>query len=372
MSRRSQKRLSRRKAELRDAREPWFERRGRRAAHKDELSDQLVSSLSAKSREYAVHDIDQPGLFLRVRQSGSMSYYYRPHGRSNKKAVSLGSTAQLNVADARFKALQLEARLMQGASIREMSSRASAATVSRAFEAYSPRCSQEWMARILREFSAVVLPAIGETKLADLTRQQLESVISERATYYGRRNLRGVISAFLSWCVETGRIEANVLKGGRTIPRPQARKRMELGGAALGTVWNACETLPRRWRDAFRLVIASGQPISKVLNLPANALHTWGDDAYLFGPLATEVLRGIEPSGTPWLFSAPGKNTPMRFQQGMLNRLRDALGWGPLTASDLHRASIELGATRSGLGLRWDDLFPPPRANLHPDDEVVL
>jgi hypothetical protein len=363
MSRRSQRRINRRKAELRDPWEPKHERRGRKAACTENLTDELVSGLAPKPTEYAVHDFERPGLFVRVRPSGNRSFYYRPHGSSNKKAIGLGSVERLTVSDARLKAKQVDRDLVDGTKLSQVSSRASAGTVKKAFDAYRASWGSPsgWIGRIEREFTEVILPIVGDLKLASLTHAHLDAIIRERATYYGRRNLRIIISSFLSWCVRTGRIDANVLKGGRTEPRPAPRKRRNFYGPELRTIWDACATLPHQWRDAFRMVIASGLPVHEVLSLPANALDIWGDEAYRFGPLATELIQGMAPTGTGCLFSAPGKFAPMTFQQGMLKRLCNASGLGPFTPGDLQRSSISVASIQRGCGFAWNDFLPPFR-----------
>lgn len=362
----------RRRAVLDDPLYPRFERRGRKAASKEDLTDELVASFVPGTREYAVHDYGQPGLFVRVRTTGSKTYYYRPKGR--KKALSLGSAEHLNVAEARLKAQLITLHVRGGGSINAMSAKSNEGTVRQAFEAYLKlsEYSSDWWVRVHREFTRVILPAIGDTKLAELTPEHVEGVIAQRTTYYGRRNLRVIISAFLSRCVFTGRIKYNFLKGGLAISRPEPRERMRLDWNALRYVWEACDELPPVWRDAFRLVIASGLSIREVLQLPSNAGLTWSMEDHHFGPLATELLATIPRPAGPYLFAAPGKWSPMTFQQGMLKRLQKAADIGSFTAGDLSRASNRIAPVMSRRGLEWDDLLPPRMPEPDPWEEVDL
>jgi len=348
-----------------------LDRRGRKAARKEDLTDELVTSLVPGSREYAVHDLDQPGLFVRVRPTGSKTYYYRPQGR--KKAVSLGSANSLTVADARLEAHQGALRFQRGESLSSLSSHGGAETVRSAFDAYLERIHQlSDGARIQREFTRVILPAIGDSKLAEISRDQVETLIDQLPTFYARRNRRVIISAFLSWCVGTGRIDYNILKGGRALLRPEPRERMRLSSDDLWRVWQACDELPPVWRDAFRLVIASGLTIREVLQLPSNAGWRNSDEELPFGPLATELLAKIERPAGPNLFAAPGKWSPRTFQQGILRRLQETADIGTFTASDLSRASKRIASIRRVPGLEWDDLLPPLMRKSHPSDDVVL
>lgn len=328
--------------------------------------------LGPRTSEYAVHDFDQPGLFVRVRPSGNRTYYYRPHGGSNQRAVRLGNAEQLTVSDARLKSRRIDDQLANGGRISELSSKAAAGTVRKAWVAFRPRAGSEWANRIERVFTSSVLPIVGDVKLANLTYSQLDRIISESPTYYGRRNLRVVISGFLSWCVSTRRVDTNVLKGGRRDRRPKPRKRRLFDGPELRVIWDACEVLPDRWRDVFRLVIASGLPVREVLRLPANVLTFWRDGAELFGPLATELIQGMRPMGIGWLFSAPGKTRPMAFQQGMLKRLCGVADLGPFTTGDLQRSSVAVSPMRGGSGFEWKDFLPPVVPESDPAEAVDL
>jgi len=374
MSCRSQARRRRFRAEIYDPHAHCVENRGRKAAHKVDLNDEIVASLSAKGREYAVHDAVQPGLFVRIRPNGGISYYFRPRGRSNKKTVSLGSATSLSIAEARRKAIELEVQLQKGCNLSDLSASRPPDTVKRAFEAYRSRerSGDEWFKRVVREFDSVILPELGDVRLSGLTLQDVEPLFTERGTYYGRRNLQSIVSSFLTWCVSTGRIDRNVLKGGRTVPRPEPRQPMWLDGPDLKVVWDACEKLPSPWRNAFRLLIVSGYPMREILRFPANVGHRWSIEEYRFGPLAKEILgEMIRPDGR-YLFVAQGKMKPMTFQQGMLNQLRETTFLGAFTTGDIHRSSIATVPIGRGIGFQWDDFSPACQRNIHCGDEVML
>lgn len=362
----------RRNPPLVDLWDPPFERRGRKAARTERLTDELVRALKPAEKEYAVHDWDQPGLYVRVRKC-SRIYYYRPRTRGNRRAKRIGSASKLSVAAARSKALEIDELIFQGHALRGFEPRRYSKTLRHAFDQYIPQePNGGWGKRVWREFNQLVLPALGDVKLECLTYRQIDEIISTRPSYYSRRNLRLIISAFLSWCVTKGLLDTNVIRGRPASPAPPPRKRFKFSGPQLGVIWNACETLPPLWRDAFRLVIATGRPLNKVLSLCAGAQDARGDEQEFFGPLGTELLNQLSAGRSGYLFRAPGKTTPMRFQQRMLKALRIAADMGEFTIGDLQRNSVSVAPGGPMQGIEWNDLFPPLPTAPQSLDEVTL
>lgn len=351
--------------------DPWdppFERRGRKAAHREILTDDLIRGLMPKEREYSVYDWDCPGLYVRVRSTGNLTFYYRPQLRRHHKDVRIGSPAKLTVAAARTKAAEVDELLFQGRSLGSFEPSKYSKTIRHAFDQYmSHEPLGVWQRRVWRMFHDTILPALGEVKLQSLTYGQIDDLLGAAPTYYAQRNPRVAVSAFLTWCVSKGLVDTNVVKGRRAGSAPLPRRRHSFNGAQLGAIWNACGALPPKWRDAFRLVIATGFPISAVLSL--RPVHEYRQNV---GPVATELLEQLSCGRLGYLFRAPGKFGPMTFQQSMLERLRTAADMGPFTIGDLQRSAISLARTRGGGGIQWDDLFPPEDMNSPSHDTVIL
>ncbi|MDQ8754730.1 Arm DNA-binding domain-containing protein [Sphingosinicella sp. LHD-64] len=341
------------------------ERRGRRARQRETLTDPLVAALNAQPKEYAMHDYEVQGLYIRVRSSGLKSWYYRPGHKKSLGAKHLGSFPTMSVQAARNEARRAEYELSRGGRLKETSRPSALETVCDAFAAYLSHgsCfrSSEWQSRVRREFDRHFLPTIGDLYLQRMTASQAEAACACRPTYYGTRNLRDILRSFLSWAVETGRITTNVLKGNRSPPRPEPRLRQKVTPSDLGELWRACEVLPINWKWAFRLLIVSGLSMKEVL---AARARTTGWSPHIEaslprGPLVDMILDEMHPNEGDYVFRARGKTGPMTFRQDMLERLREAAFLHPFTPGDITRAARSLVTTSSEPTLSWDDIFPP-------------
>jgi len=111
----------------------------------------------------------------------------------------------------------------------------------------------------------------------------------------------------------------------------------------------------------------------EILRFPADVSDHFESENYRFlGSLARALIDEMARPPGGYLFRAPGKTTPMTFQQAMLKKLREFADVGPFTTDDLHRSSIAIAPTRGGLGFQWHDFFPVWARKSHPDDEVLL
>ena len=346
---------------------------GRKARHRDFLTDELVASLPAVPSEYAVRDIEFPPMGVRVRPTGSKTYFFRPQRRGTKKVIFLGSSKKVLVAEARAQARSIERRLANGGSIAEFASASSTRTVADAFKVYFAawRGTATWRRKIENVFGRNILPHLGHKAITELRAEDFEPAIGGSLTPYGRRQSRYIASAFLTWCTKTGRLSANVLKGLPSMPRPRpTRNPAKLDSNDLGLIWDACDMLPEQWAKAIRLVIALAEPIDNVLRLDADGRLTPEGPVHrhLRPPCFSRAyFMHVAEGCNGLLFVARGKHAPMRFQSRMIERIRTELYWlGRFSMGDVvHAASKHLTDLRQP-GMRWNTLHPRAVYDPHP------
>lgn len=201
-------------------------RRGRRASERVELTDELVASTTATATERAMHDDRTRGLFVRIRTSGSKTYYYRQPGIQNKQAINLGSSAKLSVAEARAAAAKIQNDRAEGRMSRFSRGGPSRWTVGQAFDAYiATKAPSEWKNRTERTFRRMILPVIGQIKIAELDGDAALRPFTDLEGYYRAGTPIHMLSAFLTWARHEGHVRFNVLRGWISLPaRPRPRR----------------------------------------------------------------------------------------------------------------------------------------------------
>jgi len=338
---------------------------GRKAHHRDFLTDELVASLRSEEKEYAVRDIECPAFGVRVYRTGSKSYFLRPQKRGTKKVIFLGPSARLLTAEAREKARSIERHLANGGSIAEFSSPRTTRRVEDAFRVYlaSWSGSTVWRRKIENAFNLSILPHLGHRALADLRAEDFEAVLGNSQSSYGRRQRRYMASAFLSWCTKTGRLRTNVLKGLPASPKPKRqRDPVLLDRYALELIWDACDLLPKKWTEAMRLVIVLAEPIDYVLKLDAEGrTHPRGPvHRHLRQPrFSREYFAQVAQGRDGLLFAGRDKRSPMQVQSRMVERVRTELWWlGRFSMGDIVQASSRHLSTLRQSGAEWNELHP--------------
>ena len=354
-----------------------LERRGRRPAERVDLTDELVATAIATAAERTIHDGELRGLFVRIRTSGSKTYYYRQPGVGNKQAVNLGNTSKLSIANARSQALRTQIDRAEGRTSKFSSGGPSRWTVAQAFDAYlaTKDCS-EWSRRIERTFRGIILPVIGAIKLTELDGDMALKPFSTLDGYYAAGTPQYVLSAFLTWATFAGHVRFNVLRGRSGLPHRPRSKRYPVSANDIGRLWRACDALPEQWRCAFRLMIATGRPIQEVLSLSSGSVDHWLHDSELEhgrrGAIFSELLSPLRESKFGSLFTAQGKRRPMVFQQRHWNTLREAAGLERATMSEVKRRVDEEFASCRGDLTKWDDFLRSCMAESNDVEGVYL
>lgn len=338
---------------------------GRKPRHRDFLTDELVASLRAEEKEYAVRDIECPAFGVRVYRTGTKTYFLRPQRRGTKKIIFLGPSVKLLTTEAREKARSIERHLANGGSIAEFSSPSTTRRVEEAFRVYLAGWSGSiiWRRKIENAFIRDILPNLGHKALAELRAEDFEAVLANSRSSYGRRQRRYMASAFLTWCTKTGRLRTNVLKGFPASPKPQrCRNPVILEPYELALIWDACDLLPKKWTEAIRLVIVLAEPIDYVLKLdadgrtdPSGPVHQ-----HLRPPIfSREYFTHIADGREGLLFTGRDKRSPMRFQSRMIERLRTELPWlGRFSMGDIVQASSRYLTALRQPGAKWNELHP--------------
>lgn len=356
----------------------WYvERRGRPAANKAILTDELIAAAVAGCSERAIHDDLVSGLYVRIRPTGAKTYHYRQPGIGNKQAVLLGRAPTYSVAEARAAATRIRDNRAVGRVSRFSSGGPSRWTVAQAFEVYiAAQPPSEWMRRTERTFARLILPVIGSIKLAELDGDTALRPFTDLEDYYRAGTPIHILSAFLSWAVKGGHVRFNVLRGRISLPHRQRPRYSHITESGIGRFWRACELLPEHWRAAFRLMMASGRPIRSILALSDRSLVDWdgGGEVFSSAPtgLVDELLQPFRGRKPGFLFSAPGKTTPMKFQQRHWNTLREAAGHSSATMRDLHHGLRRQALICRDRGTRWDDFLQSCMVEPTYEEEVDL
>ena len=361
----SQNRYRKRQLAEREALDWKAKTPGRKARCRDFLTDEFVASLPARASEYAVRDIECRAFGVRVRPTGTKTYFLRPLNRGTKKLISLGHSEEILTAEARGKARSIERRLANGGSVAEFSSPSTTRRFEDAFRVYIAGWggTPTWRQKIERTFDHDIIPHLGHMLLTDLRVEDFKAVLAYCRSSYGRKQQRYMASAFLTWCTKTGRVRTNVLKGLPASPRPRpSRNPVELDAYELELIWDACDLLPEKWTQALRLVIVLAEPIDSVLKLDADGRSSPEGPVHQHlrsRSFAREYFTHISDGREGLLFIGRDKRSPMQFQSRIVEFIRAELHWlRRFSMGDIVQASSRHLTALRQPGAEWNELHP--------------
>jgi integrase len=210
------------------------------------LTDRMALHAKVDSVQIDHFDEKQPGLSLRVSPGGRKSWsfvYTRPSDRKRAR-ITLGTYPAMSLASARGKAVEARGYVEAGQDPRTAiaTSLSSAMTVSALVESYIAKHVKPNLRsyrEIERRFLRNVVPAIGEVRLAELHKRDVNRVIDpilKRDSPIEAARVFEDLRALCRWATARGDMDSNPVEGMRKPADSKPRKRV-LSDAEIKKVW---------------------------------------------------------------------------------------------------------------------------------------
>lgn len=251
-----------------------------------QLTDRFVLTAKASQRvDY--FDEKTPGLALRVSDAHKAWSFNFTSPKDGKRArITIGTYPATSLASARAKALEARGIVENGTDPRELSA-ATAATLKALIDSYVEKHVRPRLRRaseIERTFSKNVTPLIGDIRLADLHRRDvnrvIDAIIARDAPVEASR-VFAQLRALFRWALARGDIDANPMDGMKRPPAGTARDRT-LSDDELRSVFGSLEKALSRSKDCqriLRLCALTGQRVGEISGMAKAELElktaTW-------------------------------------------------------------------------------------------------
>ena len=329
------------------------------------------------ARDVYLRDTEQVGFGVRVKPSGSRSYFieYRaPSGRNRR--MSLGPIGRYRLEEARAIAREHFAAIARGFDplVQRRAAR-DKLTVAELAELYldehlRPTCKPSTIYEYDRILRREVIPALGRIEVEELMQEDVERLhrsIGRRAKRTANYTI-GVIQAMLGFAERRG-LRAQGTNPAALVTRyPEHRLERFLTGKELARVAEAIEKTEKEIDQlptttlALRLLLLTGMRAGEVLSL------RWDDVDWERGfivlpdsktgrkalPLTApvrELLANAErQAGNPYVCFGSRDGEPLATLQHVWQRVRESAGLEDVRLHDLRHSFASVGAS-AGLGL---------------------
>jgi integrase len=338
------------------------------------LTDRFCAGAKALGRPQVDYfDENTPGLALRVTAHGVKAWtlVFTSLKTGKRARVTLGRYPRMTLAQARTLAVEAKGRLDEGMDPHDMlaGKEASAMTVAGLIPLYlekpnrrtgQPRRSVK---EIARRFNFNVIPVIGNVKLAELHRRDINRVISRivrRAPVEATRvfeDLRGMSH----WAVGQGYLDHNPMEGMEPPAKAAVGERV-LSEDEIRTLWNGLpESLARSvtCQRIVKLCLVTAQRVGEVAGMqpdeldleaaiwtiPGGRSKNGHASSVPLSALAVEIIKKALGEG-PFVFPRPDAagSFPAQAVARAITRANGRFGIPHWTAHDLRRTAVSMMA----------------------------
>jgi integrase len=230
-------------------------------------------------QEAIIFDDDIPGFGVRLRGGGGHAWVYQYKIGTQHRRITFGKLSAMSAEDARRIASKLHAKVKLGSdpATEKVESRARASeTFAAVLQPYLKRQkrllrsrsyveAERYLLKHFAPFHGLPIGAIGRRAVAARLAQLVEEsgpVAADRA--------RGWLSAFFTWAMREGLVEANPVVGTNRPVTGKPRDRV-LSDDELGEVWTSLGQ--DQFGDIARLLILTGQRLAEIGDLRWSELH---------------------------------------------------------------------------------------------------
>jgi len=297
-----------------------------------------------------------PGLVLRVNKSGTKTFSFHKRINGKMARLTIGHFGPFSLNDARERVRQVLYEIETGrfedrTGIEVETKRTLGDVIPDYIEKHAKVHNRDWKRKeaLLAKFTTLHGKRIDEIKRADVVKAC--DVITKSAPVSANRALAH-LKHLMSWCVESGIVDASPIAGMKPRAKEQPRERVLLDGE-LSALWAACDDEGYPFGDCMKLLILSGQRRAEVAEmrwseldlekrlwtLPSKRAKNGKQHAVPITDAMFEVLRKTPRFfNSDYVFTTTGKSPVSGFGR-LKDRLDKALpeGTEPWIIHDLRR-----------------------------------
>ena len=290
------------------------------------------------SKRLDFRDELMPGLVLRISTSGTKTFCLHKRINGKMRRLTIGRFGVVSLAEARERVRQVLYEIETGrfedrTGIEVEAKRTLGDVIPDYIEKHAKVHNRDWKRKeaLLAKFTTLHGKRIGEIKRADVVKAC--DVIGKTAPVSANRALAH-LKHLMSWCVESGIIDASPISGMKPRAKEQPRERV-LTDDELGALWAVCGDEGYPFGDCMKLLMLSGQRRAEVAEmrwseidlerslwtLPSQRAKNGRQHTVPITDAMLDVLRRVPRFlGSDYVFTTTGKSPVSGF-----GRLKDRL-----------------------------------------------
>jgi integrase len=321
------------------------------------LTDRFVASTAAGDEYF---DAKLSGLSLVPLRHGSAKtwWFHFTNATGRRARIKLGTYPSMPLALARSSALEARAQLEAGVDPRAHKAAAVAMTVTTLIESYLAKRVRPGLRnayQVTRRLHKNVVPVIGDVRLADLHRRDINRVVDQiiaRGRMAEANCVYADLRTMLRWALRRGDLDQDPTAG-MAMPSTPGRRDRALSETEIAKLWTALPTAFASvdCRRILQLCLITGQRVGEIAGMTRAELDLTAREWRLpisrvknkhahTVPLSGMALRVIKEAvadagNSPCLFTLPSRRVPQ-----LVAEAQDAVGLVQWVPHDLRRTVL--------------------------------
>jgi integrase len=234
--------------------------------------------LPSRKTDHIAWDTDLPGFGLRLREGGSRTLVFQYKAGKQQRRVNLGAVTAVNFEKVRKVAQTLYHRVKIGedpasdkANAKIKAAETLAATIRLYLERQKGRLKPRSLIEVERHLLMHAKP-LHTLPLAKIERRQIAARLAEIAQDSGAvtaNRVRASLSAFFSWTIQAGMLDANPVTG--TAREPEKSRDRVLSANEIKQIWNALSD--DHFGSIIKLLLLTGARANEIAALRWEEIH---------------------------------------------------------------------------------------------------
>ena len=348
---------------------------------KKKLNYKFVDNAKTKGKSRIEYwDEKKSGLVFRVTKTGKKSFSYRYRHNGKYQRYTIGEYPGISLTEARDKVDELKVEIRKGKDPNyekqinriEQQIPTVAELAEKFITQHVSRLKASTQTDYTHRINSIIVPEFGNYRLNDLQRRHLseflEKMVFEDEQDVNANRVRAIFSSMLSFAVNKGLTDFNVVKTVKPVGKEQSRERV-YSDEEIKALWAAISDQVEPGNSLLKFLLLTGQRYGEtsrmkwenikgdVWEIPAK--DTKKDRLHIIplNQLAMDILEGLRPltGESQWVFESfyyPGRH--VKDIRQIVENVRELSGVDDFRIHDLRRTAAtnmaKLGTERTVLG----------------------
>lgn len=348
---------------------------------KKKLTHQFIKALNPPEKPIAYYDTNESGLTLRLSRAGTKNFCYRYQFNGKFRRYTIGTFPAKSLSYARGKVQTLKGKVNDGIDPQAEKEKRKHKPDPQTFKElaeefkskYLPTLRESTQTEYRRIIDRELIPAFGDTAIGNITKNQIMSLLDDKAYNQSSptmaNRIRARLSKIYNFAIQRSLAESNPVSATATYKKGNTKRDRYYSESEIQELWSCFEDWPEPTQSVLKMLLVCGQRKTETMKMKWSDIrdHVWTIPAEIakngqphdvpLSDMALQIIEEIRPltGETDFVFCSPKEdNAPMKWLSRARVTIQKHSDVPDFRPHDLRRTfatySAKLGIDRTVLG----------------------